>query len=117
MSELHRRLGDDGIKIEIVYEGPDPAVTTQDSTLYRALEGAVKERYPDAVVTPMIVPYGTDSNDFRARGVKSYGFVPLIVPALAVASMHGDAEFLPVDAVLPAIQIVYEALIETVGRR
>jgi acetylornithine deacetylase/succinyl-diaminopimelate desuccinylase-like protein len=117
LSELHRRLGDDGIKIEIVYEGPDPVVTTQDSTFYRALEGAVKERYPDAVVTPMIVPYGTDSNDFRARGVKSYGFAPVIVPALAVASMHGDAEFLPVDVVGPAIQIVYEALIETVGRR
>jgi acetylornithine deacetylase/succinyl-diaminopimelate desuccinylase-like protein len=117
LSELRRRLGDDAIKIEIVYEGPDPVVTTQDSTFYRALEGAVKERYPDAVVTPMIVPYGTDSNDFRARGVKSYGFAPVIVPALAVASMHGDAEFLPVDVVGPAIQIVYQALLETVGRR
>ena len=31
--------------------------------------------------------------------------------------MHGDAEFLPVDAVGPAIQIVYQALMETVGRR
>src|SRR3954464_1941538 len=49
LSELRRRLGDDGITIEIVYEGPDPVVTTQDSTFYRALEGAVKERYPDAV--------------------------------------------------------------------
>jgi hypothetical protein len=28
-------------------------------------------------------------------------------------SMHGDAEFLPVDAVGPAIQILYEALRET----
>jgi hypothetical protein len=65
----------------------------------------------------MIVPYGTDSNDFRPLGVKSYGFAPVIVPAQAVASMHGDAEFLPVDAVGPAIQILFEALTETVTHR
>ena len=48
--------------------------------------------------TPMIVPYGTDSNRFRAMGVKSYGFTPAILPAEVVASMHGDAEYLPVAA-------------------
>jgi acetylornithine deacetylase/succinyl-diaminopimelate desuccinylase-like protein len=116
LAELRRRLGDDAIKIEVVHEGPDPTVTTQDSPLYRALEAAVKRKHPDAVVTPIIVPYGTDSNEFRPRGVKSYGFAPVVVPAAAVASMHGDAEFLPVDAVSPAIQILYEALVETAAR-
>ncbi len=116
MSEIRRRLGDPAVKIEIVYEGEDPIVTPQDSTFYRALEAAVKRRHPDAIVTPMVVPYGTDSNSFRPRGVKSYGFTPVVVPAAAVMSMHGDAEFLPVDSVGPAIQILFEALKETVGR-
>jgi len=114
LAEIGRRLGDPEIKIEIIYEGEDPIVTTQDSTLYRALESAVKRKHPDAIVTPMTVPYGTDANDFRPRGVKAYGFTPVIVPAAGVASMHGDAEFLPVDAVGPAIQILFEALRETV---
>jgi acetylornithine deacetylase/succinyl-diaminopimelate desuccinylase-like protein len=114
LAEIRRRLGDPEIKIEIVYEGEDPIVTTQDSALYRALESAVKRKHPDAIVTPITVPYGTDSNDFRPRGVKSYGFTPVIVPAAGVMSMHGDAEFLPVDAVGPAIQILFEALRETV---
>ncbi len=114
LAEIGRRLGDPEIKIEIIYEGEDPIVTTQDSTLYRALESAVKRKHPGAIVTPMTVPYGTDANDFRPRGVKSYGFTPVIVPAAAVMSMHGDAEFLPVDAVGPAIQILFEALRETV---
>jgi acetylornithine deacetylase/succinyl-diaminopimelate desuccinylase-like protein len=116
MTEIRRRLADPEIKIEIVYEGENPVVTTQESTFYRALESAVKRRHPDAIVTPMIVPYGTDSNSFRPRGVRSYGFTPVIVPAAAVMSMHGDAEFLPVDAVGPAIQILFEALRETVGK-
>ena len=116
MAEIRRRLGDPEIKIEITYEGDDPIVTTQDSTFYRALESAVKHRHPDAVVTPMVVPYGTDANGFRPRGVKSYGFTPVIVPAVGVMSMHGDAEFLPVDSVGPAIQILFEALKETVSK-
>jgi acetylornithine deacetylase/succinyl-diaminopimelate desuccinylase-like protein len=116
MAEIRRRLGDPAITIDIVYEGDDPIVTTQDSTFYRALESAVKRRHPDAIVTPMVVPYGTDANGFRPRGVKSYGFTPVIVPAAAVMSMHGDAEFLPVDAVGPAIQILFEALKETVSK-
>ena len=41
----------------------------------------MKKQHPDAIVTPMIVPYGTDSNGFRPRGVKSYGFTPAILPA------------------------------------
>jgi acetylornithine deacetylase/succinyl-diaminopimelate desuccinylase-like protein len=116
LAEIRRRLGDPEIAIEIVHEGEDPTVTTQDSAFYRALDAALKRRYPDAVVTPIIVPYGTDSNLFRPRGVKSYGFTPVILPAAAVASMHGDAEFLPVDSVAPAIQILFDALKETVGR-
>jgi len=116
LAEIRRRLGDPSIKIEISYEGDEPSVTTQDSTFYRALESAVKRRHPEAIVTPMIVPYGTDANGFRPKGVKSYGFTPVIVPAEAAMSMHGDAEYLPVDAVAPAIQILFEALKETLGK-
>jgi acetylornithine deacetylase/succinyl-diaminopimelate desuccinylase-like protein len=116
MTEIRRRLGDDRITVEITYESEEPVVTTQDSVFYRALESAVTRRHPDAIVTPMVVPYGTDSNSFRPRGVKSYGFTPVIVPAEAAMSMHGDAEYLPVDAVAPAIQILFEALRETVTK-
>jgi hypothetical protein len=59
----------------------------------------------------MVIPYGTDGNGFRARGVKTYGFTPIILPADAVFSMHGDAEFAPVNAIGPAIQILYETLV------
>ena len=116
LTEIGRRLGDPEIKIEVVYEGPDPVVTTQDSAFYRALEAAVRARHPEAIVAPMIVPYGTDSNGFRPLGVKSYGFTPMIVPAESVASMHGDAEFIPVDALGPAIQILFDAIVATTTR-
>jgi len=116
LQEIGRRLNDPRIKVDVTYESADPVVTTQDSTFYKALEAAVKKHHPDAIVTPMIIPYGSDGNGFRPLGVKSYGFTPAVLPAATVASMHGDAEFLPVDALGPAIQILFDALSQTVAR-
>ena len=116
IKEIERRLADPTIKVEIINEGEDPVVSPQDTPLYRALENAIKRRHPEAIVTPMTVPFGTDSNGFRPRGVKSYGIFPGIIPAASILSMHGDAEFLPVDALGPAIQILFDALKEAASR-
>jgi acetylornithine deacetylase/succinyl-diaminopimelate desuccinylase-like protein len=113
---VESRLADPTIKIEIINQGEDPVVSPQDTKLYDALERTVKRHYPDAIVTPMTVPYGTDGNGYRAHGVKNYGFFPGIVPAASLMSMHGDSEFIPLDAIGPAIQIMYEALVETTTR-
>ena len=116
IKEIERRLADPTIKIEVINEGDDPRVSSQDTPLYRALEAAIKRQHPDAIVTPMVVPYGTDANGFRPRGVKSYGIFPGIIPAASILSMHGDAEFMPVDALGPAIRILFEALSEAASR-
>ena len=113
---IEGRLADPTIKIEVIYEGDDPVVSPQDTPLYRALESAIKRHHPGAIVTPMTVPYGTDGNGFRPRGVKSYGIFPGIIPAASILSMHGDAEFMPIDALGPAIQILFEALKETASK-
>jgi len=113
---LEGRFADPAIKIEVIYEGEDPVVSPQDTPLYRALEAAITRLHPGAIVTPMTVPYGTDSNGFRPRGVKSYGIFPGIIPAASILSMHGDAEFIPLDALGPAIRILFEALKETASK-
>lgn len=115
LSAVRSRLDDSSIEIEVISEQDDASVTTQDSPFYRALESSIKRRYQDAIVTPMIVPFTTDANKFRARGVHSYGFTPLVVPAAAVMSMHGDAEFVPTDALGAGIEILFEALKDTAG--
>jgi acetylornithine deacetylase/succinyl-diaminopimelate desuccinylase-like protein len=117
IAEVKRRLADPTITVEVINEGDDPAVSSQDTPLYRALEAAITRRHPDATVTPMTVPYGTDGNGFRPRGVKTYGIFPGIIPAASILSMHGDAEFMPIDALGPAIQILFEALRDTAGKQ
>jgi acetylornithine deacetylase/succinyl-diaminopimelate desuccinylase-like protein len=110
MDEIRRRLGDPSLKLEVVNESDDPVVTPQDTPVYHALEAAILRRHPDAVVTPMLVPYGTDSNAFRPRGVKSYGVFPAILPADLAAQMHGDAEHMPLAAVSEGADVLFDAL-------
>lgn len=110
IAEVRRRLGDPGLKIEVINEGETPTVSSTDTPFYRALESAITRRHPEAIVTPMLIPYGTDSNRFRPKGVKSYGMFPGILPAEVVASMHSDGERVPLEAVREAVQILFEAL-------
>src|SRR5262249_56597153 len=93
-----------------VTEGEARRASPKDTPLYRALESAITRHHPDAIVTPMTVPYGTDANGFRPHGAKSYGIFTGIVPAASILSMHGDAEFIPTDAVRPAIESPSRAL-------
>ena len=116
IAEVRRRLGDPAIAIELINESDDPVVTSHDTALYRSLEAAIKRRHADAIVTPMLIPYGTDSNAFRPKGVKSYGVFPAILSAGTVASMHGDGERVPLDGVREAAEVFFEALRDTLAR-
>ena len=116
IAEVARRLGDPGITIELINESDDPVVTSQDAPLYRNLEAAIKRRHPEAIVTPILIPYGTDSNAFRARGVKSYGIFPALLPADVVSSMHGDGEHISLSSVREGAQLFFEALRDTLAK-
>jgi acetylornithine deacetylase/succinyl-diaminopimelate desuccinylase-like protein len=116
LTEVARRLGDPAIKIELFNESDDPVVTSQDAPLYRNVEAAIRRRHPEAVVTPILIPYGTDSNAFRPRGVKSYGIFPALLPADVVASMHGDGEHISLASVREASEIFFEALRDTLAK-
>ncbi|HEY7289428.1 MAG TPA: M20/M25/M40 family metallo-hydrolase [Vicinamibacterales bacterium] len=117
IAEVKRRLGDPSLKVELVSESDDPIVTPQDTPLYRNLEAAIKRLHPDAMVTPVLVPYGTDSNAFRPKGVKSYGIFPAILPTDVVGSMHGDAEHVPLSGVREAAEVFFEAVRTTAAAR
>jgi acetylornithine deacetylase/succinyl-diaminopimelate desuccinylase-like protein len=117
IAEVKRRLGDPAIAIELINESDDPVVTSPDAPLFRNLEAAIKRRHSDATVSPILIPYGTDSNAFRPRGVKSFGIFPAILSGDTVASMHGDGERVPLDGVREAADVLFDALKETLAPR
>ena len=115
LGEVARRLGDPLLKIELVTESDDPIVTSHETPLFGNLEAAIHRRHPDAIVTPTLIPYGTDGNAFRPRGVSVYGIFPGVISKAIVDQMHGDAERIPIDSVHEATQVLFEALRDTLA--
>jgi acetylornithine deacetylase/succinyl-diaminopimelate desuccinylase-like protein len=110
LSDMRARINDPRVTVERISEAIDPGVSPSNTTLFTAIRAAVMKAHPDATVTPMLAPYGTDSNQFRKRGIPSYGFNPMVIDAATVATMHSDQERIPVDEFLRGIHIFYDIL-------
>ncbi len=113
LAEVKSRLGDE-IEVEVIHPASQSVVTPHDTPMFRALSSAIIRHHPDATVVPIIIPYGTDSRMFRLRGAKCYGILPLVLRAKLIASIHGDAERIPIDQFETGIRIYYESLLEVV---
>ncbi len=110
---LRRAAGEASrVDLEPIYRMDETPVTPHETPLFAALERAIRAEHPDAVVAPILIPYGTDSNAFRLRGSRAYGLTPMVLDAGVVASMHGDAERVPVAELERGARILYRALVE-----
>jgi len=116
LQEVKSRLGEE-IEVEVIHPASQSVVTPHDTPMFRALSTAITRHHPDATVVPIIIPYGTDSRMFRLRGAKCYGILPIVLTAELVASLHGDAERIPVDQFETGIRIYYESLEMTAASR
>jgi acetylornithine deacetylase/succinyl-diaminopimelate desuccinylase-like protein len=88
----------------------DAGASPSDTPLFAALRAAIGKHHPGAAVTPLLAPFGTDSVHLRKRGVPAYGFIPMVLDAKTVATMHSDAERIPVAEFLKGIRIYFDVL-------
>ena len=110
LSEMKARINDPRVTIEIINAAPDVGMSPSNTPLFAAMRAAILKREPGALVTPMLVPFGTDSAYLQKRGVIAYGFTPMILDAATAATMHSDRERLPVAEFLKGIHIFYDVL-------
>jgi acetylornithine deacetylase/succinyl-diaminopimelate desuccinylase-like protein len=99
-----------GLKFEVTHSTDPTPVSDYRTPLFESIEKSIHQEYAQAVVTPYLVPFGTDSNGLRQKGVKAYGLGTAVVDASIIASMHSDAERIPVDQFEPALRIYYRVV-------
>jgi acetylornithine deacetylase/succinyl-diaminopimelate desuccinylase-like protein len=95
---LAELCGDD---IAIDYVSHQPAwEMPYDGALVDAMTRSLLAADPDAVVAPYTMSGGTDAKHFTRLGMRSYGFVPLRLPAELdfTALFHGVDERVPTDS-------------------
>ncbi|MBI3207415.1 MAG: M20/M25/M40 family metallo-hydrolase [Candidatus Solibacter usitatus] len=110
LSEMKARINDPRITIERLSTPSDPGVSKMDTPLFAALRKAILTQHPSAVVTPILIPYGTDSVWLREKGVIAYGLAPMVIDAATVATMHSDEERIPVSEFRKGLHIFYDLL-------
>lgn len=116
MSELAAAAGNPGaVRFETIYRSDEAPVTSWETPMFGAIERAIRASHPEARVAPMLIPYGTDSNALRQRGVSAYGLAPMVLDAAIVASMHSDAEHVPVAELGRGARILFDLLADVAG--
>ena len=110
ISGIKARINDPRVSIEVIDAPDDPGVSSSRTPLFEAIRRAILKNHPDAIVTPMLVPHGTDSNKLRMKGMTAYGLTPMVLDLSTAGSMHSDVEHIPVAEFQKGIHIFYDLL-------
>src|SRR5258708_341012 len=110
ISDMKARINDPRVSVEMITPPEDPGPSSSRTPLFEAMRRAILKSYPDAIVTPMLVPHGTDSNKLRAKGLIAYGFTPMVLDLATAGSMHSDQEHIPIAEFQKGIRIFFDVL-------
>ena len=110
ISEIKARVNDPRVTVELLNEPVDAGASPSNTPLFAVIRKAILAEHPDAIVTPMFVPFGTDSVKLRQRGVIAYGLTPMVLDAATAATMHSDQERIPVTEFKRGLHIYYNVL-------
>jgi acetylornithine deacetylase/succinyl-diaminopimelate desuccinylase-like protein len=110
VSEVRARVNDPRVTVELISTPEDPGPSSSHTPLLDAISRVIRKHHPAAVVTPMLVPYGTDSVKLRKLGYTAYGLTPMILDAATLATMHSDEERIPLAEFLKGVRIFYDLL-------
>jgi acetylornithine deacetylase/succinyl-diaminopimelate desuccinylase-like protein len=110
ISEMKARMNDPRVTVELINHSDDAGESPIGTPAFKAMTAAILAHHPTAIVTAMLVPYGTDSNVLRKLGIPSYGFIPMVLDTATLATMHSDAERIPVAEFLKGLRIYFDLL-------
>jgi acetylornithine deacetylase/succinyl-diaminopimelate desuccinylase-like protein len=115
IATLRDVIDDPEILIETILRF-ESSESPRDTTMWRAIEEAVRLRDPEAAVLPAVIAGFTDSHYFREQGIVAYGWSPVVQDG-GDGPAHGVDERLRVDAVRNAPRLLYDVLTLAAARR
>jgi carboxypeptidase PM20D1 len=99
VTEHVRAVVGEDIEVDIVPEFLKEAseFSSVDSDAWDTLTGVVGDLFPTAIVTPYVLPGGTDSRFFEAFAGDVYRFSPFVLDTDGLHGFHGTNEFVRVE--------------------
>ena len=113
VQEMQRAAGEEQVTFTLdgtPSESPPPSPVS--TALFQAMERAAKIMEPRTTVIPFMSTGATDGAALRAKGIPTYGILPMPLPMEDELRMHGDNERVPVPALGWATEYLYRLLSE-----
>ncbi|OIQ36921.1 MAG: hypothetical protein BM563_09695 [Bacteroidetes bacterium MedPE-SWsnd-G1] len=89
-------LDNDDIKITVVKNMPRTIPSDPDSQYFKKYKEAIKKYNPTSEIIPILVPNVNDLGAFRAKGIPSYGSIPVHLTRYELESIHNLNEHISI---------------------
>jgi len=117
IAHLKKTIGDDRVEIKIIDGAANPsAVSNYESEAFASLGMAVKDVYPDALITPFLMLGATDSRHYEGLSENIYKFMPVLFESEDLARFHGVNERISIENYKKAIQIYGQCIVRWCGK-
>lgn len=110
VTAMRKRVKRLSVEVEEVSRHSGPV--SRKGPLFEALVRASRDAEPEAVVVPSLTAGITDVRFFRSRGATGYGWVPLVLSAADLATIHGHDERVGVQALEKAATSMSRVVLE-----
>jgi carboxypeptidase PM20D1 len=116
-AHLRKALGNDAIQIKRYPGNSEPSpVSPTDGTGYRAIEEAVRQTFPDAIVAPGLMTAATDSRHMSLVSDQVFRFSPFRAKGEDLARFHGTNERLAISNYGEMIRFYHQLLRNTAAQ-
>lgn len=112
LARLTAAVNDPQVRFEVLQVYPAAVSEYEGDPFYEALVKHTQLADPEAVVGPALSVGFTDSIFLRQAGVRAYGLMPVRVDFAELATMHGDAERVPVAELERGLRVLLGATVE-----
>jgi len=115
ITDLKTVVNDDRVQFISKRTPRNKFVSNWNTDFFDTLTDELVREKPDAVVMPFMTIGGTDSQFFQAKGVDTYGLIPVMVAETDIQSIHGIDESLSIENLMMGTRVVYHTIKRTCG--
>ncbi len=115
ITDLRTVVNDDRVQFIFKRTPRNKFVSNWNTDFFNILQDELEREKPDVLVMPFMTIGGTDSQFFQAKGVDTYGLLPVMVTEADIQSIHGIDERLSVENLMMGMRIVYHTIKRTCG--
>lgn len=114
LARVQELLAEPRIRMSVLKSSPRSDGTTP-GRVYAALEGAIQDDEPTALVSPLVFPASSDNNAFRQAGHEAYGIFPVRLARAELEAIHGVNERLTDKAIEQGVRILVDVMLRLRG--